>query len=132
VYNDTAIRKKMEEGLPEADNLSRIKHKTEEEEEKGANGGILNNLISNLIGTTTTTTTVNDKSGENIPKSECEDGDHEKKKESSGAGILEILFLICQVRLVLRHNSIFGPNTRRDIEVPTTKEASMLIHSVID
>lgn len=79
----------MEEGLPEADNLSRIKQKTEEEEEKGANGygGVLNNLISNLIGTTTTT--VNDKSGENMPKSECEDEDHEKKKESSGAGILE-------------------------------------------
>ncbi|KAH0870602.1 hypothetical protein HID58_077624 [Brassica napus] len=116
VYNDTAIRKKMEEGLPEADNLSRIKHKTEEEEEKGANGGILNNLISNLIGTTTTTTTVNDKSGENIPKSECEDGDHEKKKESSGAGILENII----------------SHLPGDIEVPTTKEASMLIHSVID
>ncbi|KAG5406241.1 hypothetical protein BRARA_C04380 [Brassica rapa] len=103
----------MEEGLPEADNLSRIKHKTEEEE-KGANGGVLNNLISNLIGTTTTT--VNDKSGENIPKSECEDGDHEKKKESSGAGILENII----------------SHLPDDIEVPTTGEASMLIHSVID
>ncbi|XP_013593922.1 PREDICTED: uncharacterized protein LOC106301969 isoform X1 [Brassica oleracea var. oleracea] len=106
----------MEAGLPEADNLSRIKHKTEEEEEKGANGGVLNNLISNLIGTTTTTT-VNDKSGENIPKSECEDGDHEKKKESSGAGILE---------------NIISHLPADDIEVPTTQEASMLIHSVID
>ncbi|KAG2263737.1 hypothetical protein Bca52824_070816 [Brassica carinata] len=103
----------MEAGLPEADNLSRIKHKTEEEEEKGANGGVLNNLISNLIGTTTT---VNDKSGENIPKSECEDGDHEKKKESSGAGILENII----------------SHLPDDIEVPTTQEASMLIHSVID
>ncbi|KAF2531359.1 hypothetical protein F2Q70_00032585 [Brassica cretica] len=102
----------MEEGLPEADNLSRIKHKTEEEEEKGANGGILNNLISNLIGTTTTG---NDKSGENIPKSECEDGDHEKKKESSGAGILEniISHLPGTPLFSLRHNSTFGPNTRR-------------------
>ncbi|CAF2129769.1 BnaA03g57970D [Brassica napus] len=107
----------MEEGLPEADNLSRIKQKTEEEEEKGANGygGVLNNLISNLIGTTTTT--VNDKSGENMPKSECEDEDHEKKKESSGAGILE---------------NIISHLPADDIEVPTTGEASMLIHSVID
>ncbi|XP_009136633.1 uncharacterized protein LOC103860726 [Brassica rapa] len=106
----------MEEGLPEADNLSRIKQKTEEEEEKGANGygGVLNNLISNLIGTTTTT--VNDKSGENMPKSECEDEDHEKKKESSGAGILENII----------------SHLPDDIEVPTTGEASMLIHSVID
>ncbi|KAL0738279.1 hypothetical protein Bca4012_014489 [Brassica carinata] len=70
----------MEEGLPEADNLLRIKHKTEEDEEKRANGGVLNSLISNLIGTTTTTTTVDDKSGESIQKSEDED---EKKKENS-------------------------------------------------
>ncbi|KAG2263395.1 hypothetical protein Bca52824_070474 [Brassica carinata] len=100
----------MEEGLPEADNLLRIKHKTEEEEEKRANGGVFNSLISNLIGTTTT---VDDKSGENIQKSEDED---EKKKENSGAGILENI----------------KSHLPDDIAVPTTEEASMLIHSVID
>ncbi|KAF8081107.1 hypothetical protein N665_0907s0029 [Sinapis alba] len=103
----------MEEGLPEADNLLRNKDKTEEDKEKGANGGVLNNLISNLIGTTTTT--VDNKSGENIQKSEVEDED-EKKKESSGAGILENII----------------SHLPDDIEVPTTEEASMLIHSVID
>ncbi|KAF8095866.1 hypothetical protein N665_0321s0040 [Sinapis alba] len=111
-------KENVEEGVPEADNLLSNKGKTEqeEEEEKGGNGGILNNLISNLMGatTTTTTTTVDEKSGENIQKSECEDED-EKKKESSGAGILG---------KIISHLP--------EDAVPTTEEASILIHSVID
>ncbi|ESQ45338.1 hypothetical protein EUTSA_v10010929mg [Eutrema salsugineum] len=118
----------MEEGVPEVEKLSsprevaeKNKDKTEQEQEqkgeetKGANGGILNNLISNFIDAATTTTTVDDKSGENMEKSEVKDED-EKTRQSSGAGILE---------KIISH-------LPAEDEVPTTEEATMLIHSVID
>ncbi|CAH8308703.1 unnamed protein product [Eruca vesicaria subsp. sativa] len=112
-------KENMEDGVPEADNLLRNKDKTEQEEEKESNGGILNNLIYNLMAATatpatTTNTTVDDKSGENSQKSEREDED-EKKKESTGSGILE---------KIISHLP--------EDAVPTTEEASILIHSVID
>ncbi|CAA7019282.1 unnamed protein product [Microthlaspi erraticum] len=115
----------MEESVPEAENLlfsrevaekdkDKETQEDEEEEKVEANGGILNNLISNLMGATTTT--VDGESGENIKKSECEDEDEdEKKRESSGAGILEKII------------SHFPEDA-----APTTEEASILIHSVID
>ncbi|XP_013591024.1 PREDICTED: uncharacterized protein LOC106299482 isoform X1 [Brassica oleracea var. oleracea] len=138
-------KENMKEGVPEADNLLSNKDKTkEEEEEEGGNGGILNNLISNLMGATTTTTAVDEKSGENTQKSECEDED-EKKKEGSGAGILEKIIShlpvspkasqaqgtnLCRCGPNVKFRS--GRESNPEDAVPTTEEASILIHSVID
>ncbi|KAL1199790.1 hypothetical protein V5N11_013053 [Cardamine amara subsp. amara] len=112
-----------EEAVPEAENLMRPREvaertkeqeqeqEREQEKEKGAKSGILNNMISNFMGATTT---VEGKSGENVEKFEGEDED-EKKGESSGAGILE---------KIISHLPEDAP--------PTTEEASILIHSVMD